>query len=509
MRFGFVLALALAARLGGAQVASATGQPAGTTVRGTVRDSIANKPLAGAVVQLVGGDSLPRNARTTLSDALGRFAFDSVAAGRYMIGFLHPMLDSLGIESPPRELVVDGRGSAIVNLAIPSPARIRAAVCGPRVVAPSDAVVVGFVRDPRDGSPMANARVVGEWLEISIRPGAVERRVPRLVATAGENGWFALCNVPSPGTILVIASRGSDSTDVVELNVPVSGLLRRDLYPGASRTTSSVDAITAETRRVRAGEGRLTGVVVGANGRLLAGADVGIAGGPQTHTDQRGAWTLVAVPAGTRMLEVRALGYYPGREPVDVVPGAAPVRVELSTMQAVLDTVRINATRLTTRQLTEFDLRRRSGAGRFLTQADIERRRPAFTSDLFRSLAGVRFDRTSIGIDSIGAPGIMMRGAVADWCSPALYIDGHYMVGLTTEDLDSWVQPSEITGIEVYSGATAPPEFQPGRFGCGAIVIWTNLESQGTRPKLSKGQIVTALALVAFSVLPSLLLFRR
>ena len=46
------------------------------------------------------------------------------------------------------------------------------------------------------------------------------------------------------------------------------------------------------------------------------------------------------------MLEVRALGYYPDRRQVNVVDNGPPVRVTLSTLRAVLDTVRIRATRL-------------------------------------------------------------------------------------------------------------------------------------------------------------------
>ena len=508
MRLGFALALALIPRLGAAQATGAARPAAHATVAGTVRDSIAGVPLAGAIVQLVASDSVSHDVRTATTDSVGRFAFDSVTPGRYMLGFLHPVLDSLGIELPPRMLDVDDRTPVSADLAIPSAASIRAAICGPKLVSPSDAVVVGFVRDARTGMPIANARVVGEWLEISIRQGGVDRRVPHLVATTGEKGWFALCNVPSPGTILVVASRGADSTDIIELTVPTGGLLHRELYVGASRTIAGIDTSTTAIRHVHGGDASLSGVVVAAaNGRPLSGAQVGIVDGPQTRTNEHGEWTLAAAPSGTRMLEVHALGYYPARQPVDVVADAAPVRIALPTMRAVLDTVKINARRVAGRQSTGFEHRQRSGMGRYLTAADIERRQPAFTSDLFASLPGVRFDRSNVALDEIGSPGILVRGAVGGWCSPAIYIDGHPMLGLTAEDLDSWVQPSEITGIEVYSGATAPPEYQLGLSGCGSILIWTNLESAGNRRKLSKGQIVTGLVLVAISVLPSLLLF--
>ena len=52
------------------------------------------------------------------------------------------------------------------------------------------------------------------------------------------------------------------------------------------------------------------------------------------------ARTLAEAPTGTRMLEVHALGYYPERRRVDVVASSAPIEVKLSTLKAVLDTVK-------------------------------------------------------------------------------------------------------------------------------------------------------------------------
>ena len=65
---------------------------------GVVHDSIAGAPLPGAFVQLVAVDSVDNFGRTERSDSLGRFAFTQLRAGRYVLGFFHPMLDSLGLE---------------------------------------------------------------------------------------------------------------------------------------------------------------------------------------------------------------------------------------------------------------------------------------------------------------------------------------------------------------------------------------------------------------------------
>jgi hypothetical protein len=44
---------------------------------------------------------------------------------------------------------------------------------------------------------------------------------------------------------------------------------------------------------------------------------------------------------------------------------------------------------------------------------------------------------------------------------------------LTADDIDGWVAPDEVAGIEVYMQGTVPAQFQPGLSDCGSIVIWT------------------------------------
>jgi hypothetical protein len=303
--------------------------------------------------------------------------------------------------------------------------------------------------------------------------------MPRLVATTAANGWFAMCNLPGAGTIALMASRGADSTDLIEVEVPPERFLRRDLYVGPARVvndTPRTDTLGTPGRR-RVGDGRLSGVVVTAiGGKPLADAQVRIRDGPATRANERGEWTLAGAPIGTRMLETRAVGYYPEYRPVDVVTGAAPIRTALSTMKAVLDTVRVMAERLSNRNMIEFNERRRGGIGRYLTAEDVERRRPIVTSDLFRNMAGLRLERTEIGDTQL-----LMRGTFEEVCVPSVYIDGRYMRDLSADDIDSWVKPSEIAGMEIYVGPHVPAQFNTGLAGgsaaggqsCGAIVIWS------------------------------------
>ena len=462
MRIPRVRHALVALALAGAPAAAAAAQ---ATVHGTVYDSLAHAPLAGATVQLVSSSDEHVAAQSTTSDSLGRFAFRDVSAGRYLVGFLHPLLDSLGIDAPVRGFeVVDARDVRI-DLAIPSTTQVRRAVCGPSADS-SDGLLIGSVRGARDDRAVAHAAVVARWREYSITTHGITGRSDTLAASTTANGWFALCGVPAGGSMVVLASHASDSTDAVEIAIPADGIVRKTLYVGSTRGADSV---------------RITGTVLaGVSGAPIAGAQVRIANGAEARTDERGAWSISAAASGTRSIEVRALGYYPDRATVDVWSEAAPVVVKLSTMKAVLDTVKIIASGRRSSNLAAFERRRRSTGGTFITEQQLARLGGVRASDLFRSLPRVVLRQGFIFLSST-----FRDSATHDYlCSPSVWVDDRYMYGeppgisgiggVSLFQIDNWVRRDEVAGIEIYSETTVPLQYQLlDKSHCGAIVIWT------------------------------------
>jgi hypothetical protein len=436
MRRGEIVLLFLLSASGSAQ----------TTVSGTVHDSLARAPLAGATVQIVATDSTLRFARATLSDSLGRYTIADVPDGTYKLGFFHPMLDSLGLDPIIREVRVGRVRSETADLAIPAPQRVRDAICGSQ-----GGVIVGVIRDARTSEPVFGATVTAEWFELDISKNSIGTRRSGIAEKTRDNGWFALCYVPSPGTMTLQAARGADSTDVVEVSMPDAGFLRGDLYIGS-------------------GSGlRMRGAIVSMDGtRPVPEAQVSLTGAQAERTNERGEWATENATPGTRMIEVRAVGYFPERRAVNVVEGAPALRVSLFTMRAMLDTIRVTATRLSP-NMKGFEERRRSGMGRYVDAEFIARRRPNRVSDVLRFVPGLYVYQQSLNTS------LQMRGNFGERCVPAVYVDGHFMRSFTGDDLDSFVNPDDIAGIEVYHEPTVPPQFSMGLAGdaCGSIVVWT------------------------------------
>jgi hypothetical protein len=286
-------------------------------LRGTVFDSIAARPLAGASIQFVRADSgsAVRTFAAT-SDSAGTFVVRGVPAGRYVAGFFHPMLDTLGLELRERTFVVAG-DTTTVAMATPSPQTLIRGFCGDSSNAMRPTLVFGQVHDAHSESAVENASVGVSWAEMAQASNGLDVVERTGQATTRRGGFFAFCGVPIEASLAVRVVRARDST-VINTRVPQSGVLHLTLFVGAAGTT-----------------GRIIGQVVDGTKRPVATANARAAG-RVTMVNKSGQFVLDGVAAGSQSVEVRAIGFAPVSLLVNVADGqTTEVNVTLERVVAL------------------------------------------------------------------------------------------------------------------------------------------------------------------------------
>jgi hypothetical protein len=125
----------------------------------------------------------------------------------------------------------------------------------------------------------------------------------------------------------------------------------------------------------------------------------------------------------------------------------------------------------------EFENRRRSGGGQYITREIIQQRNPSSLTELFRMVSGVEV-RCRRGGECLPR---MVRAKTGCW--PSLFVDG------MSTDLRAVgaIGPRDVYGMEVYLGLSEAPLELTGNARCGTIMIWTRLNSDERRNKQPAG----------------------
>ena len=478
------VALAVASRAVAAQpptIGTPAPRPTVTTVSGVVYDSIAHRPIAGVTVEFVSADN-PATSQIHLAtaDSSGRYSIRDIPIGSYIGGFFHPALDSLGLANIQRLIEVRG-ASQRVDFASPSIRTVMQAICGAGVRPDSTGLLLGHIRRTDTERPIVGATAVVEWGELVMDATGVHQFDRSASVRSGDTGWFAMCGVPTEAVLHARAISGSDLSGYVEVEVP-PGELRHITFlvggavPAAVGVPNSPDApapAPSPGAPVWRGRARLTGTVLDVNGRPVASAHALVWGtGVDVITDERGEFAMDSLPGGTHTLEVRVIGYVPVRRTIHFAEGR-PARAEVRLQKtALLSTVTVRGTLMYSRQLADFERRRRSGFGRFLTAGDIDKLAASRLTDVVRMIPGVQIDYSN------GRPRVLMRGGgMTSHCTPTLYVDG---IRDISGEFDIY-RSDELAGVEVYNRDTARPAEFSDMSGCGAIVIWTRRQMPGPK----------------------------
>jgi hypothetical protein len=452
------------------------------SARGTVWDSTAAGPLAGAHVRLAG------TAFEAVTDDQGRFTIDELPAGVFVATVAHPRLDSLGIDVPGVEAEVVTGQTTEVLLTVPSLEGALIAACG--------TVLTGHVRDRRNGEPIPGARVRVAWQVVERLEPVVRALDEQIDAWTDQAGRYTACGVPTdemlrvqaaflgrPGPEQELALAPSDVHRVLDLELELPSGLALD----ASRARAGLEA----TGRATAGAGTqgVQGVVVERGGRRpIPSADVTVRSGSSaivhtTTTDPRGFFRLQVSRPGPYLISARALGY---AELTDEVVAIEPetltvLEIGMPPQALELDPIVVTAEARTFHlEMEGFYRRRDEGFGVHFTPEALESRPHARISDHFFGLSGVRVIEPAGGARGRA---IYFRGtdSFASICWPMVYIDHHLVstgglanAGAEPLAVDDIVHPSTVMAVEVYrSAAEVPSEFHGPNAGCGVVVLWT------------------------------------
>lgn len=485
---GVTVALWPVTRVAGQRAPSEVAVPAvAATVWGTVFDSVGGRPLAGALVQLTARDSASQGrVFSARSDSAGKYRLGDVPAGSYVAGFFHPALDSLGLESDD-EVVDVGAIDLQVNFAIPSPHTLHDAIC-PQSAGDSSAVLFGHVHATEGGAAMVGATISAAFLQLDAGAPFLSPRQRRLSASAVDEGWFAICGIPAATAVTVVASMANDSSGLVQVDVPAGTARHLALTVGGAHRVvlrDSTSEARGGVRTVWRGDATLRGVVRDSAGRPVRDAGVAVWGTERRVTTGRhGDFLLDSLPGGTQMLEVRAVGYEPVQQPVQLAAGWPRTRdVTLRRRVVALPTVAVTGAAAQKRaKLVRFYERKELAArginyGHFLTTEDIERKHVPWFSDLVKDIPGIHvYHRIYPEDDEIGGSQLMRPPNL--YCRMTIYLDGirvtNQLNGGDPDPINLLVSPSSVAGVEVYPYPNGvPPEYQSLNGKCGVILIWT------------------------------------
>lgn len=190
-------------------------------------------------------------------------------------------------------------------------------------------------------------------------------------------------------------------------------------------------------------------------------------------TDSAGKFDIAEVPPGLVRFHIVAPGYPRATVVLPFGSGEVMERVlELDSTTAVapeapvpIAAVTVEAAPLPPVWMRDFERRRTTGRGQYVTREQIEQRNYNRLSDVLQVMRGVTLDCGG------GGSGCTIRMARASLqCLPAYWVDG-----VLNNTWGPYVPVRDIEGLEVYTGASdTPGEFAGSNSACGTIVIWTS-----------------------------------
>jgi hypothetical protein len=412
------------------------------TVRGIVFDSLAGEPLVGAfVVAMPGGAQ-------GVTDSAGRFVLytDSIAT---RVTAYHGVLDQLGLGALVAER--PGNRGREVTLGTPSMSTLWPRLCdSPRPLAGRVVVFTGTARLADGSTRVAGASVIAQWPKPDYAIGGDDLR-SREVRT-DSLGNYLICGVEDFVDVSFAAVSKEYASGIVTVPADVRALRRLDLVLGRASD-----------------RGVVQGVVRSREGTPLADIQLALDGAAEpVATGADGRFRFTDVPLGSRMLYVRAVGYQPVGQLVEVMAGETPPLTIPFDKLVQLEGVKVTARSSVRLDRQEFELRRKAGFARVVDSTMLARFPNVRAAIQQTQGVQVQADARRPTSEFV----ILGRNG----CPAYLYLDGT----ITSNDEVNRIPLENLAAVEFYPTlAFAPPRYQPLGDNCAVVLFWTKY---GLRP---------------------------
>ncbi len=331
---------------------------------------------------------------------------------------------------------------------------------------PAAGDVGGLVRDAR-GRAVNGARVRASWQQAVATAGRQVFRELWVETGSDPAGRFVLCDLPLGSSITVTASRERARSP------------RRRLVLAAGQASAPLElALGPSTAAAALPPGVISGILVGADGRPVARADIRVLSGTQrVASDSTGRFRFTAPDTGATEFFVRRIGFVPTMSSVAVAPGdTAEVTLTLQGAPQVLAPVNVEA-RISSMTLEGFEQRRQAalGGGKFIGPEELRARDMSTIQSVLRSLARVQIEESAMTGD------VRMYGRAfalpdslhsVDRCTVRMMVDGTLLPDFSP--LTALPPLREIAAIELYLSIGAVPAMYSWAMPeCGLMVVWT------------------------------------
>ena len=250
------------------------------------------------------------------------------------------------------------------------------------------------------------------------------------------------------------------------------------------------------------------GVADAQTGAPIVGAEVVLPDQKRlARTDSLGQARIPGIPVGEHRVRVRLLGYAPADAAIKFAGDTTGAVFRLEKSAQALSTIDVNAADLP-RGLKDFEIRRKQGLGRFMTESDLA---PNANKD-FMVLASAQFpgltmrtDESGLvhlasarsacggaeasvanpkrGVDRIGGkpglrPEIGNRDGFDESMSGNCNSEKPCLIQVYLDDINlgetdaGLVRTWDLSGAEYYSGNTVPARYRRGS-ACGVMLLWS------------------------------------